>query len=97
MRFAPTLAVPLLDDGPGMTIQRRAEPPQPVDRELPFAQLEVADLLVRRAEPPGQVLERESAGLAKLAEPVGRRGIAPIAHKGCTATQVPMMSQRDPA
>lgn len=61
------------DDRPGMAIQRLSKSAEPFDRELALAELQVADLLIGRPQAPRQLLKRESAFFAELADAVLRR------------------------
>ena len=60
------------NDLPGMTVQHRGEANEPVGGELPFAQFEVADLLVGGADPRRQIPEREPAVFAEGLEAISQ-------------------------
>ena len=59
-------------DLPGMAVQDRGEANEPVGGELPFAQFEVADLLVGGADPRRQIPEREPAVFAEGLEAISQ-------------------------
>ena len=55
---------------PGMTPEHCGEPHQPVGRELPFAKFQVANLLVRSADPRCKFSQCEALSLTQFLKPI---------------------------
>src|SRR5687768_7520658 len=59
------------DDRPRMTVERRPKSAQPIHRQLPLAEFQVADLLVGGAQALRQVGKRQAARLTQFAKSIG--------------------------